>query len=531
LFWRLSRFYFLIFFMPGFRLTAVKLLAIGIFLILIGKVAALTVFSGSYYRDLSMGNRIKEIVVPANRGVIYDRFGEQLAINAPAFLAGDKIISKEEALLNKNAQAIAARRYLPGPATAHVLGYINLADRTGVSGLEFEYNEILSGTDGQELIETNAKGDKLKSLGVVKPVDGENLTTTLALNLQRLAFEKIRDYKGAVVASDPDTGEILVLVSSPSFDPNLLTYPRIGITDEEVDRVLNDKNQPFFDRAVGATYPPGSTFKIITAAAGLESGEITSGTRYEDTGVLVIGPYKFPNWKWLKSGGTDGSLDIVGAIQKSNDIFFYQLGGKIGIEKITDMAKHFGLNQKLGIDLPGEAGGIVPDEKWRSEFARAWYLGDTYHLAIGQADLLVTPLQVNFWTAVMANGGYLCQPYINKNKSPSCKSLNLKTETMNLIKQGMEAACKPGGTAWPLFGLKTQGEELTIHCKTGTAEFGDLKDRTHAWLTAYVDKTTAAKFNKGPIAITVLLEGAGEGSDVAAPVVRDLLKEWFEPGN
>ncbi len=484
-----------------------------------GRLLTLTVFSGDYYRNLSSGNRIREDIIFANRGVMYDRNNEPIVVNTPAFFDGEKAITKEEALLTKEVKAVAARNYLLKETAAHVLGYVNLTDHKGVTGLELQYDQMLRGTDGRELVETDATGRKLKSLGFVKPVDGQNLKTTLDSRLQKKAYELIREKKGAVVVSNPETGEILALVSSPSYDPNLFTFPQTPGSEEKITAVLNDKEEPFFNRAIGATYPPGSTFKIISAAAGLESGEITAQTLFEDRGVLVIGPYKFYNWLFIKSGGYDGFINIVNAIKRSNDIYFYNLGGKIGVEKITDMAKIFDLGQALGIDLPGEAAGLVPDQKWRSVHARAWYLGDTYHLAIGQGDLLVTPLQVNTWTSVIANGGNLCQPHLTGQ--PNCKSLNFKPSTLNLISEGMSLACKPGGTAYPLFDLN-----VDVHCKTGTAEFGDPKNRTHAWLTAYVSKQEAGKLDKDPIAITVLLEAAGEGSDVAAPIVRDLIKAW-----
>ena len=494
---------FLDFFDCRYRLSAIKVIIVGLFLILVAGLVSATVFSGDYYQSLSIGNRVREEIIPANRGVIYDRNKEPLVINYPAYLLNDKAISKEEALIEPGSIAVAARRYLLGPAAAHVLGYVNLADRDGVSGLEFQYDALLRGTDGRELVETDATGRKIKTLGTIKPVDGQNLILSLDSKLQRTAYDQIKDIKGAVVVSNPGTGEILALASSPSFDPNLFTFPKTT----GVDAILTDKNQPFFDRAISALYPPGSTFKIIVATAGLEGGTITADTLFEDTGVLVIGPYKFYNWLFTQRGATDGLLNVVTAIKRSNDLFFYQLGGEIGVDALSATAKKFGLGEKLGIDLPGEAKGNIKND-------RAWYLGDTYHMAIGQADLLVTPLQVNFWTNVIANGGNLCRPHLVG--SADCHSLNFKLSTLNLIKQGLIAACSPGGTAYPLFGLD-------MACKTGTAEFGDpsaLGGRTHAWLTGFYP------VDKPEITVTVLVEAGGEGSDVAAPMVKKIVEEW-----
>lgn len=477
---------------PRYRYTVFKILIAGLFLLIVARLITVTVFWGDYYKELAGGNRKREIIIPANRGVIYDRFENPLVINYPAFLFKDKVISKEEAFLEPESVAVAVRRYQLGPAGAHVLGYVNLADRKGVSGLEYQYDSLLAGTDGKELVETNASGQKIKTLGILPPVDGQSLHLTIDGDLQKIAYEQIKNYKGAVVISNPKTGEILSLVSSPSFDPT------------KISEMLDNPDQPFFDRAISATYPPGSTFKIITAAAGLEGGKITANTLFEDTGVLIIGPYKFYNWLFTKRGAVDGLLNIVTAIKRSNDLFFYQMGGEVGAEKIVEMAKKFGLGEKLGIDLPGETKGNIRNN-------RDWYLGDTYHMAIGQADLLTTPLQVNFWTNVIANGGNLCKPHLIG--SPDCKSLNLKSETLNLIKTGMTQACSDGGTAWPLFGLN-------MACKTGTAEYGDPNNHTHAWLTGFYP------VDNPEISITVLVESGGEGSDVAAPMVKKIIEEW-----
>ncbi|MDO8515482.1 MAG: penicillin-binding transpeptidase domain-containing protein [bacterium] len=488
------------YFDPHYRLTTIKILVVGFILVLLGRLTTITVFSGNYYNDLSSGNRTREEIIPANRGVIYDRNNDPLVINYPAYLFKDKVLTKEEALLEQGSVAVVARRYFLGSAAAHLLGYVNIADRLGVSGVEYQYNSSLRGTDGRELVETDATGKKIKTLGTVNPVDGQNIILSIDAALQKVAYEQIKDVKGAVVVSSPATGEILALISSPSFDPNLFTFPKTT----GIDAILTDENQPFFDRAISATYPPGSTFKIISATAALQSGIVTADTLFEDTGVLIIGPYKFYNWLFTKRGAVDGWLNIVTAIQKSNDLFFYKLGGEVGVDNLVEMAKIFGLGEKLGIDLPGEAKGNIRNN-------REWYLGDTYHMVIGQADLLVTPLQVNFWTNVIANGGNLCRPHLTG--LPSCKSLNFKPETLNLIKTGMTQACADGGTAWPLFGLN-------MACKTGTAEYGDPKNQTHAWLTGFYP------IDKPEISVTVLVESGGEGSDVAAPMVKKIVEAW-----
>jgi len=546
------------------------------FLILIGRLLILQIFQGKYYHSLSANNRIRTTPIHAPRGSIFDRNGVLLAGSEGAVRLrqcdanGDcsaRVLSRQESLkieaeggLSKNSvlEVDSQRFYPKGEAFGSLLGYVSeinqdelkkkmdysLGDRVGRGGLEQQYESILKGVDGKELIETDAAGNKIRSLGSEAPKSGQNITLTLDVTLQNVAYEALGSRKGAVVVSRPATGEILALVSSPSFDPNAFTQLTMDKSEREtkVESILNDKNNPLFDRAVSATYPPGSTFKLISATAGLETGKITEQTTIDDPGILVIGPYKFPNWKWLQDGGVQGVLNVVGALQKSNDIFFYRVGEWVGEEELFAWAKRFGLGAPLGIDLPSEAAGLVPEKYWRQKNSRSWYLGDTYHSAIGQGDLLVTPIQDNFFTNVIANNGKLCRPHLvdksseSDNTKENCKDLGIKKNTIGLVQKGMAAACNEGGTAYPLFGFavdKThsnpdatasgQPERIPIQlaCKTGTAEYGDLGKRTHAWLTLF------APLNNPEISVTAIIEGAGEGSDEAAPVVKKVLEEWF----
>ena len=210
-------------------------------------------------------------------------------------------------------------------------------------------------------------------------------------------------------------------------------------------------------------------------------------------------------------------VNIVKAIKRSNDIFFYNLGERLGLNRIDDWARKYGFGSKTGVELTGEIAGIVQDEKWKKEVkGEAWYLGNTIHLSIGQGDLVVTPLQVNQMTNVIANGGKKCQMSILKDSKVSCEDLKIKKDNVDTIIEVMKEACHSGGTAWPLFNFKTE-----LACKTGTAEVGDGSKDTHAWLTAF------APADDPQISITVMVEKGGEGSDVAAPIVGDILKDWF----
>ena len=292
---------------------------------------------------------------------------------------------------------------------------------------------------------------------------------------------------------------------------------------------MDSDNQPLLNRAIGGTYPPGSTFKLIVAAAGLEDKVIDSNFTIQDTGILSLGSFSFSNWYFTQYGRTDGEVNIVKAIQRSNDIFFYKLAGLVGVDKLSQFAEKFGLGKKLGIDLTGEQSGIVPTEEWKKQtVGENWYLGDTYHYGIGQGYLLTTPLQVNYWTQIIANGGIGYGPHLLKTHlSPSGENSKLKTqkflsnETVSLIKEGMIKACSPGGVAWPLFGFKVKDKEIKIACKTGTAQHGGEDTMPHAWITLF------APADNPEIIITVLSESSGEGSNVTAPIAKKILEEWF----
>lgn len=521
---------------------------------------------GAYYRDLADGNQIAEENLRAPRGIIYDRFGKVLARNVPVYRECNNVtkpqgnnVALEPCSLVTNEKAIKieaegeneaaklkldlGREYPEASVTAHVLGYVNetnesnltngtykLGDFIGRTGIEQQYEKILRGIDGKELIQRDASGKKLKTLGKIEPLAGQNLTLTLDLNLQKAAAKEMEGKTGAVVVSNPQTGEILALFSNPSFDPNDLS-----------------RQGDFFNRAISGLYPPGSTFKIITSAAALEEGKINAQTKIEDTGVIKSGAFSFGNWYYLQYGKTEGLVGLVKALKRSNDIFFYRVAEMVGIEKLENWSRKFGLAKTLGIDLPSEGSGQVRRE-------RAWYLGDTYHTGIGQGDLEVTPLQVNFWTNAIANGGKLCRPRLtnlsNSAKGGSsdavaslfnCKPIGISKETISLITEGMKEACSEGGTGWPFFGYKVTKlqannateKEGVVACKTGTSEFGDPKNRTHAWFTVFgpvsrESRLSREKWDRPQISVTVLVEAGGEGSNVAAPIAKKILEEYFK---
>ena len=441
------------------------------------------------------------------------------------------------------------RDYLYGRALAHVLGYLGevseeevesgqwgLGDLVGRTGVEEKYEETLRGQDGGVIYEVDTQGNRVRKLGGVKPLPGRDLRLSIDAQLSQVAYQSLESRPGAVIATEVKTGKILVLVSSPAFDPN-------HITPED----LIDKKKPMFNRSIGGVYPPGSTFKVVTAVAGVEEGKVDENTTYEDMGFIQIGEYIYKNWYYSQYNQTEGVVDLVQAIKRSTDTFFYKVGEWVGANKLAEWGRAFGLGQKSGIDLPGEVEGLVPTPKWKEKTTEEkWFLGNTYHLAIGQADLLTTPLQINMMTSVIANGGKLCKPTVIQDISDSgpkgflrgetkCQSLNLKPETLRLVKEGMKEACSAGGTAFPFFDFrvlkKKQGSDEQsesgsyfspqVGGKTGTAEFGDPGGRTHAWFTAF------APIDDSEIVVTALVEAGGEGSYVAAPIVKKVMEAWF----
>jgi penicillin-binding protein 2 len=521
--------------------------------LIVARLFFLQIVNGSNYRNLSDSNRTRTIPIHAPRGIMFDRQGVPLVFNVPGFreIIGDKtnLIGKNDALNllsqgKTNLEIDSLRNYPYKDATAHVLGYIGQiskeelkqkefadysgGDLVGKIGIENEYENLLRGTDGKELVEVNSLGRIVRELGQTDPIPGRNITLTLDIALQQKVFEAAKDIKkGAIIVSNPK-GEILALVSKPSFDPNLFTMNEGYAPDEtspykSVSQIIMDLDgQPLLNRAIGGVYPPGSTFKIIVAAAGLEDKVIDKDFQIEDTGILRLGTFSFGNWYFLQYGRTDGEVNVVKAIQRSNDIFFYKLAEKIGIDKLSQFAEKFGLGKKLGIDLMGEQPGTVPTEEWKkSTIGENWYLGDTYHYGIGQGFLLTTPLQVTAWTQAIANGGVIYKPHILLSDTLSKTQKFLSDDTVSLIRQGMVEACSTGGVAWPLFDFKVKGKPMSLACKTGTAQHGGEDTMPHAWITLF------APAENPQIIVTVLSEDSGEGSNVAAPIAKKILEEWF----
>lgn len=508
--------------------------------VLLVAVFRLNVIRGAYFKTLARDNRVYESVIPAARGKIVDRKGRVVAESVYQYFRDENGVRIFEGdgefqgykFEGKDLAYELKRKYPYSQAMSLVTGYVGKVseeelngglcgqkignwDVVGRGGIEEWFDCQLRGDDGKRLIEVDARGDYVRELGRAEPVIGDDLELSLDAYWQEKIYQLVEGEKAVVIMSEPSTGKIISMVSSPSFDANVFSYQK----DNRVIQNYLDDNVafPLMNRAIAGRYHPGSVFKPVVATAGLEEGAISAEESIEDTGVIKVGEYSYANWLWTKSGATDGMVDMVKALKRSNDIYFYRLGERLGPENMAKWARVYGYGQKTGVELPGELAGVVPDEEWKMENkGEKWYLGNTYHMSIGQGDLDVTPLQVNQMTNVIANNGIRCQMTLLKNGEGECESLEIGPEVFRVMRRGMEQACSVGGTAWPLFNFKTK-----LACKTGTAEVGDGSEDTHGWLTAF------APADNPEISITVMVERGGEGSDVAAPIVGDILKEWF----
>lgn len=519
---------------------------LAVLVLVIFKLFSLQILQGDYYRGLANSNRIKTVVIHAPRGQIFDRNGKPLVFNVPGFRktvdGKTTLVDKTTAITllargEKNLEFDSLREYPYKEDFAHVLGYTGQiseeelkqdkfssnrgGDLVGKMGVEQYFENFLRGEDGKQLIEVDSLGNTIRKLGETDPIPGQNITLNLDLNLQRAGFDALNVERGAIIVSNPK-GEILSLISKPSFDPNLFTLP--NPPQKALEEVLFDsEGRPLLNRAISGTYPPGSTFKLVVAAAGLTNKLIDENYEVEDRGVISVGAFSFSNWYFTGYGKTEGAVNVVKGIKRSNDIFFYKLAELVGVSKVSEMAEKFGLGKTLGIDLFGEEEGLVPTPSWKQkEIGEPWYLGDTYHYGIGQGYLLTTPLQVNAWTQAIANEGKLYRPHLLKNEKEKVLSENfLDKKTVDLIRQGMIESCATGGVAWPFFDFKAKGKPIEVACKTGTAQHGGETTLPHAWITLF-----APAYNP-QIIVTVLAEESGEGSNVAAPVAKKILEEWF----
>lgn len=457
---------------------------------------------------------------------------------------------KKSGLRGFHLEKTAIRKYEDGSVFSPVMGYTGkitsaelgkfedylMTDYVGKAGLELSYEKYLRGVDGRQKAEVDSAGNAKKDLGIDSPVKGNDLKLSLDADLQRKLQdelqEKLNETKtktASAVAIDPRNGEVLAMVNLPRYDNNLFAK---GISAEDYSALMNDPEIPMFNRAISGEYPPGSTFKPLVAAAALEEKVINSGTTVDCHGGMHIGSYNFPDWK------THGITDVRKAIAESCDVFFYSVGGGwegisgLGMDRMKKYADLFGLGQPLGIDIPGEASGLVPDESWKEKkFGERWYIGDDYHSAIGQGFITVTPLQLANYTAAVANGGVVYRPHLvdtivktdrteEKNEPKILKKGFISSSNLEIVREGMrQTVASEQGSGNQLNDLK-----VAVAGKTGTAQFGS-EGKTHGLFVSF------APYDNPEIAMVVLAEGGGEGHSTAVPVTKEVYKWYFEDRN
>jgi len=578
-----------------------------IFLIFFVRLWYLQVIKEQEFRLLSENNRIRLIKIPAVRGMVMDRQGRVVADNRPSFnvlvtpedvddmtglakklsqflnMSPDEILRTITARDRPPFQAVAVKKdvlwtefslikthrlelpgveiqiepirtYPYGTVAAHVLGYVGeinreelkerkerkeyqMGDRIGKYGVELRWEEYLRGVDGGRQVEVDAVGKEVRVLKEVEPVAGNNLYLTIDLDLQQYGEKLLGKRAGVIIAMDPLTGEILAFCSSPSFRPALFAE---GISTHEWEELVSHPLHPLQNRGIQGLYPPGSVFKIVTAAAGLEEGVISPDTPFYCTGIHYVGKRGYQCWR----GGGHGSVRFYRGLVESCDVYFYNVGERLGVKRLSRYAVGFGLGGPTGIDLPGEKGGLVPTEAWKREHVGGrWYAGETVSMAIGQSYLLVTPLQMLDLISSIANGGTLLKPLIAKRVEDLDKKIleeypteeiskvPISSKTLGELREALVGVTKEdSGT-----GRAARIDGLEVAAKTGTAQVVRLKGtgvrprleavpyalRDHAWFVAYVPAHT-------PLAVVVLIEHGGHGGAVAAPLAREMIKRYFQ---
>lgn len=570
------------------------------FLILFLRLWYVHAMKGDEFRNRSEDNRIRVVSVKPPRGLLFDRNGEPLADNFSSFnlaltvedvkdvkvaarelerimgipaaetlsriaesrrrkpfepitlrenLAFEEVARAEAHQYELAGIAVAVevtRNYPYGDTASHLLGYLGKITpaqtederyasfpsdtMVGQNGVERFLDDILRGEPGNRVIEVNARGREVRTLKTEDPGAGRDATLTLDMGLQQAAEKALGGRTGAVVAIDPATGDILAFVSKPSFDPNLFIT---GISADTWNKLNRDPEHPFNNRVLQSSYPPGSVFKIVTAIAGLETGAVTPDTVVNCQGALTLGGRSFGCWK--RSG--HGTVNMHRALVESCDVYFYELGKKIGIDTIAAYARALGLGRQTRIEMPTEKSGLIPDREWKQRAKKKpWYQGDTLSSAIGQGYVLTTPLQVAALMATVANNGKLVQPTLIRGiKNISSGSLDtfpaayrgsaaISHDTMKIVRSALTGVVhEPGGTAG-----SARLPFTTIAGKTGTAQVVSLKKglggkrfQDHAWFGAF------APADAPRIAVAVMVEHGGHGGSAAAPVARAVIESFL----
>lgn len=454
------------------------------------------------------------------------------------------ILERWEKLPGISLEKTAVREYIDSSIFSHILGYEGkiekkeleenpgylLTDYIGKQGIEKTYESSLRGVHGASQVEVDSLGNPKRQVGIVNPEPGSDIFLSIDSDLQKKLYdsltttlEKTKVKTASAVVLNPKNGEVLALVNLPSFDNNLFAKK---ISQQQYLDLINNPDNPLFNRAISGEYPPGSTVKPVIASAALSEGVITPSTVISGLGGrLNIGSFSFGDWK------VHGASDVRTAIAESNDIFFYTVGGGygniggLGMSRMKKYYNLFGFGNKTGIDLTGESDGFIPDEKWKMEkFGEKWYVGNSYHASIGQGYITATPLQVANSVAAVANGGKVFRPHVvsriktfdgqQKNIEPEIISdTKISPDIIKVVREGMRQTVT-AGTAQYLKNLEVQ-----VAGKTGTAQFGS-EGKTHIWFASF------APYENPEIAMVILVEGVGDESSSAVPVTKEVY-EWY----
>jgi penicillin-binding protein 2 len=585
-------------------LSYVNVVIIVVFSVIFSRLWYLQIIKGDYFKNLSENNRIRIQEVPAPRGILYDREGTPLVDSFPSFdvslyrqdvpdmqalvpaltrvLSTDSeklqakldaargaspfqplklktdITRQELAMLETRrldlpgimVDVVIRRNYPYGNLASHLFGYLGEINQEelereeyvnhkigyliGKYGIEQKFELDLMGENGGRQIEVNAMGRKVRVLENLEPNPGNNLFLTLDLELQKAAEEAMSGKRGAVVAMDPQSGDILALTSKPDFDPNLFAR---GISPENWKSLIGNPANPLQNRATQGQYPPGSVFKIVIATAGLEEKVITPETSFHCSGVLQFGDREYLCWK--KEG--HGRIALRQAIVESCDVYFYQLGLRLGVDRIAKYAFDMGLGHITGFPLGQEKPGLIPTSTWKMKrFGIPWQGGETLSTAIGQGYNLVTPLQMAATLSAMVNGGKFYQPRIVRSiQAPHgevikefpplvSKHIQISPETLEFIREALWGVVNsPGGT-----GGRARIEGFNVAGKTGTAQVVQRREgrsepsspeqEDHAWFVCF-----APAWNP-EITVVALVEHGGHGGAAAAPVARKVLESYYQ---
>ncbi|HVN81304.1 MAG TPA: penicillin-binding protein 2 [Terriglobia bacterium] len=583
------------------RIPLVLASALIAFLLLFFGLWNLQILKKGYYGELAEKNRIRPIVLVAPRGKILDRNGQIIVDNRPSFVlslsqenlpivekslpllaSGLKlemsflesqiqkyrqqpsyipIVIKEDMTI-EDISFIEAHRsefpgldmipqprrfYREGEMAAHLLGYVGeisekqlsstefsyskAGDLIGKAGVERTYNRILTGVDGEKKVVVDSRGREVATLESVDPVPGNDLRLTIDLDIQRAAENAFGDSSGAAIALDPRTGEVLALVSRPAYDPNRFSS---RISRSDWDELINDPSKPMQNRAIQSRFPPGSVFKVFMTIAGLQEGILTPDYTDYCTGTTVIYGHLFHCHK--KEG--HGRVDLHKAIVNSCNVFFYHVGQKLGIDRISYYAHGMGLGLKTGVDLPSEDSGLVPSSEWkRKTYKTDWYAGETISVAIGQGYVALTPIQTARAFAGLAMGGQFRTPHVVSPEELKRwgravnvsyeSSFPLNEETVDIVTQGLWGVVNEGGGT----GHRAAIQGFDVCGKTGTAQV-IAKDKTvsagaksefedNAWFVGFAPRGAPE------IAAAAFVEHGGHGGVAAAPIVHDIFMAHY----